>query len=76
MKKYALAFAMMFSVGAYAAESAGVTGMVITNNTVENNNFIYPQHIHTVYFPNDPSEGGILLAYIAYKKNRNPSDIC
>lgn len=68
MKKYALAFAMMFSVGAYAAESAGITGMVITNDTVENNNFTNPKIIHTIYFPNDPSEGALFLVYLAYKK--------
>ena len=68
MKKYALAIAMMVSVGAYAAESAGVTGMVITNDTVEYNNFSYPKNIHTIYFPNDPSEGALFLAYVAYKK--------
>lgn len=68
MKKYALAFAMMFSVGAYAAESAGITGMVITNDTVENNNFTYPKNIHTIYFPNDPSEGALFLVYLAFKK--------
>jgi len=60
---------MMVSVGAYAAESAGVTGMVITDDTVEdNNNFIHPRNIHTLYFPNDPSVVASLLAYVAYKK--------
>lgn len=68
MKKCAFAFAMIFSFGAYAAESAGVAGMVITNDTVENNNFHYPKSIHTIYFSNDPSEGGLLLAYVTYKK--------
>lgn len=68
MKKYALAFAIMFSVGAYAAEYAGVTGMVITNDTVKSNNFTYPRNIHTLYFPNDPSDGALFLAYVAYKK--------
>jgi len=68
MKKYALAFAMMFSVGAYAAEFAGVTGMVITNDVVESNNFASPKNIHTIYFPNDPSESAVFLAYVTYKK--------
>ena len=68
MKKFALALAMIFSVGAYAAETAGITGMVVTNDTVENNNFTYPKNIHTLYFSNDPSEGAIFLFYLTYKK--------
>ncbi|MEY4733616.1 MAG: hypothetical protein RLZZ464_1682 [Pseudomonadota bacterium] len=58
----------MLSISAYAAETAGIGGMVITNDTVENNNFTYPKNIHTVYFANDPSEGGIFLFYLSYKK--------
>lgn len=66
--KYALFFAMLFSVSAYANESAGITGMVITNDTVENNNFTYPRNIHTLYFPNDPSQSAVALIYLSYKK--------
>lgn len=68
MKKYALAFVMMFSVGAYAAESAGVTGMVITNDTVEKNNFAHPKNIHTFYFPNAPTGDALFLAYVTFKE--------
>ena len=71
MKKIVFALVMMFSTAAYAAESAGVTGMVITNDAVDNNNFLYPRNIHTVYFPNDPAEGAVALAYVAYKKTGN-----
>jgi hypothetical protein len=68
MKKFAFAIALMASAIAHAADFAGITGMVVTNNTVDNNNFTYPQNIHTVYFPNDPSEGAIVLVYLTYKK--------
>ena len=68
MKKFAIVIALMFSTGAYAAESAGLAGMMITDDTIENNNFLYPKSIYSIYFPNDPAEGALVLAYVAYKK--------
>lgn len=68
MRKFTIVIALLFSTGAYAAESAGVTGMVITDDTVENNSFHYPKSIYTLYFPNDPAEGAKALVYVAYKK--------
>lgn len=67
-KTCAFALALMACLGVQAGESAGIAGMVVTNDTVDNNNFTYPRNIHTGYFPNDPAEAGILLAYVAYKK--------
>lgn len=57
-----------FISNVFSAENAGITGMVMTNETIENNNFLYPQNINTIYFPNDPSEAGKLLVYLSYKK--------
>lgn len=68
MKKLVFAMAISLASAVYAGESAGITGMVITNGTVENDGFSYPQNIHTVYFSNDPAEGGLALLYLAYKK--------
>ncbi|WP_034434145.1 hypothetical protein [Acinetobacter schindleri] len=69
MKKYLAAASLAFlAMNSYAGTSAGIAGMMITNDTVQNNNFTYPRNIHTVYFGNDPTESGVFLAYVAYKK--------
>lgn len=65
-KKILLIICLVTSL--FGAQSAGLNGIVLTGDTVENNNFTYPKQIWTMYFPNDPSEAGKVLAYVSYKK--------
>jgi hypothetical protein len=68
--KFAFALVLMFCTGAYAAESAGVAGMVIADDIVKNTTtgLPSPKNIVAMYFANDPEEKGVALAYIAFKK--------
>lgn len=69
MKKAHLTlFSLLLTANIFGAENAGLSGIVITDDTVENNNFTYPKSIFTVYFPNDPAERAKVLAYVSYKK--------
>lgn len=69
MKKIHLyLFSCLLTLNIFAGENAGLNGIVITDDTVENNNFTYPKSIYTVYFANDPSENAKVLAYLSYKK--------
>lgn len=51
-----------------ATDSAGLVGIVNASGTVEVNNFLHPRDIWTVYFPNDPSESAVIIAYIVFRK--------
>ena len=68
MKIFTTLMLLLCSTFSSAAEFAGIAGMVITNKTIENNNFQYPQNIYTMYLPNDPSTDGVALIYLVYKK--------
>jgi hypothetical protein len=52
----------------FAADSAGLVGIMNASGTVEVNNMQNPRDIWTVYFANDPSESAVVLAYVAYRK--------
>jgi len=52
----------------FAADSAGLVGIMNTSGTVEVNNFLQPRDIWTLYFANDPSESAVVLAYVAFRK--------
>lgn len=52
----------------FAADSAGLVGIMNTSGTVEVNNFQQPRNIWTLYFANDPLESAVVLAYVAYRK--------
>ena len=49
-------------------KSAGLTGIINVNDTVDVNGFVMPRNIWTVYNANDPSESAKILAYVAFKK--------
>lgn len=51
VKNLVIALALAYIPLTHASESAGIAGMVITNDTIENDNFIYPRNIYTVYKP-------------------------
>lgn len=69
MKNFAFALLLLvISSSAIGADSAGLAGIVQTNDTVNVDGFVNPRNIWTVYTPNDPSRTAVVLAYVAYKK--------
>lgn len=69
MKKAVAMFSVIAATqGCFAADSAGLAGIMNTSDTVDVNDMPNPRSIWTVYIPNDPSEQAVVLAYVAAKR--------
>lgn len=67
MKK-SIAALVVIVTSLFSAENAGISGMIITDSTIENDGFIYPKQIYTLYIANNPADRGEVLVYLSYKK--------
>lgn len=69
MKKIVVALTTLAAAQfCFAADSAGLAGIMNTSEIVEVNNMPNPRDIWTVYFANDPSQSSVVLAYVVYRK--------
>lgn len=70
MKKIALfVAAALWAQVSWSGEFARIVGIMNSSGTVEVNNFHAPRNIYTVYNANDPSEEGVAIVYMAYRRN-------
>jgi len=68
MKKILAISALVLANTCHAADTAGLAGIVSTNDTVEVNGQINPRNIWVMYIANAPEEQNVLLAYVTPKK--------